>query len=197
MTAQNLAKREEARRVWRLNKKESIPVLEALETADISKDTYYNYKREYESDWEGQLLSAKDVEKRLERLSEELVDLREEAELVEERLDQAEEMTEAVEEVEDALVRADQAESHAYQAKQSLQTIERELGISIDAETGEVDTSLSEVAERQQRLGSQLTGLSGRVEELEETLEKEQRQRMEADDRIKKEIEESSGGLFG
>lgn len=191
MTAQNLAKREEARRVWRLNKKESIPVLEALETADISKDTYYSYKGEYESDWEGQLLSAKDVEERLERLSEELVDLREEAELVEERLDQAEEMTEAVEEVEDALVRADQAESHAYQAKQSLETIERELGISIDAETAEVDASLSEVAERQEQIGAEYSSLSGRVEELEETLAKEQRQRQDGDDNLREQIPES------
>lgn len=196
MSPQNLEKREEARRVWRLNKKESIPVLEALETADISKDTYYQYKNEYESDWEDQLLSAKDVEKRLERLSEELVDLRENAELVQERLDQAEEMTDAVAEVEDALVKADQAETHAYRARQSLQSIERELGVSIDPDSGEVEASLSELAERQGQLGTELSELGRRVDGLEETLRKEQRQRQEGDDRIKEMIPTSIWDLL-
>lgn len=78
--SENPVKREEARRVWRLNKKEGVPVLEALETADISKDTYYEYKAEYESEWEGQILTAEEVERELERLRGEITDLSEKAE---------------------------------------------------------------------------------------------------------------------
>lgn len=198
MTGQNLANREEARRVWRLNKKEGIPVLEALETANISKETYYSYKREHESDWENQLLSAKDLENRLEELSEELVDLREDAELVGERLDRAEDMTDAVKQVEDAVAAADSAESQAYRAERGLRQIEAELGVSIDPDDGEVLVSLEDVSDQQERLTNHLRSVTERVEELEETMRDEQQKRQEAHDKMRKKIEEvsDSGGLF-
>lgn len=78
----NPVKKEEARRVWRLNKKEGVPVLEALETADISKDTYYEYKADYEAEWEGQITTAEEIENELERLRGEISDLSERAEEV-------------------------------------------------------------------------------------------------------------------
>jgi chromosome segregation ATPase len=92
----NPAKREEARRVWRLNKKEGIPVLEALETADISKDTYYQYKSEYESEWEGEIHTAEEVERELERLRGEISDLMEKADDIGDRFGEIEEKFDSI-----------------------------------------------------------------------------------------------------
>lgn len=89
--ASEIEKREKARRVWRLNKKEGIPVLEALESVDIGKDAYYRIKDEKESDWQEEILTA-------EQLGDELAELREEVEALEERAEAAEaELAEAEE----------------------------------------------------------------------------------------------------
>lgn len=80
-----IAKREKARRVWRLNKKEGIPVLEALETVEISKDVYYRIKDNYEEEWEEEILTVEQIQKELSEAGERHEKLENKIEQLEER----------------------------------------------------------------------------------------------------------------
>lgn len=93
-----MVKREKARRVWRLNKKEGVPVLDALETADISKDVYYRIKDKYEEEWEEEILTVEQIQKQLSELSENLETLENRSRQVQDRLDQVRSDAHGVEE---------------------------------------------------------------------------------------------------
>jgi chromosome segregation ATPase len=67
-TTDKLQKREKSRRVWRLNKKEGIPVMEALDSVGISKDVYYRFKNEHEDEWENEITTAEELEDKLQEL---------------------------------------------------------------------------------------------------------------------------------
>jgi chromosome segregation ATPase len=84
-----IVKREKARRVWRLNKKEGIPVLEALDTVDISKDVYYRIKDEREEEWEEEILTVEQIQKRLSEVEEELERKENKLEQMEDRVQKA------------------------------------------------------------------------------------------------------------
>lgn len=93
-TTDKLQKREKSRRVWRLNKKEGIPVMEALDSVGISKDVYYRIKNEHEDTWENEITTAEELEDKLEELKRKtegferrLEDWREEAEEAKEYAD--------------------------------------------------------------------------------------------------------------
>jgi len=158
---QNVAKMEQARRVWRLNKKEGVPVLEALETAEISKDTYYEYKRKYESDWESQLLTVQEVEERLEELSDELNDLTDYAGTVEEKLEEADDTAEIVDRAHAAHERAAGAEELADRMERRLQQLEKRVGYQFDPD--EQDLTLEGMDER-------LNDFRKRLNSMEETV---------------------------
>jgi len=183
----NPVKREEARRVWRLNKKEGVPVLEALETADISKDTYYEYKAEYESEWEGQIVTAEEVERELERLRGEVSDLAERAaeidgefSEIEESFEEIEEQVAAertaarlwdrLEEIEWRVQRVDEQEEEAYTGRDrevlDLEKMREQLTTVIEKQR-----ELEELASRGVK-ESRVSKLEGRVERLQEELEK-------------------------
>jgi chromosome segregation ATPase len=83
-----MVKREKARRVWRLNKKEGVPVLDALETVDISKDVYYRIKDKYEGKWEDEILTVEQIQKRLSELSDTLETMENRTRQVQDRLDE-------------------------------------------------------------------------------------------------------------
>ena len=70
-TTDELQKREKSRRVWRLNKKEGIPVMEALDSVGISKDVYYRMKNEHEETWKNEITTAEELEDKLEELKRE------------------------------------------------------------------------------------------------------------------------------
>src|SRR6056297_139119 len=130
----NIAKREEARQVWRLNKKEGVPVLEALETANISKDTYYEYKGEYEDEWQNQLLTVSEIDEQLEKLSDELSDLREMADKVEGRLDGVDEIGQKMDRIERARSDWLDVDSKFRTHDQRLDALENEIGVDFDPE---------------------------------------------------------------
>jgi len=67
-TTDEIQKREKSRRVWRLNKKEGIPVMEALDSVGISKDVYYRQKNEHEDEWENEITTAEGLEDKLQEL---------------------------------------------------------------------------------------------------------------------------------
>lgn len=67
-TTDELQKREKSRRVWRLNKREGVPVLEALDAVGISKDVYYRLKNQYEEKWANEIVTAEGLEEKLEEL---------------------------------------------------------------------------------------------------------------------------------
>ena len=84
-----VAKKEKARRVWRLNKKEGVPVLEALETVDISKDVNYRIKDDWEEEWEEEILTVEQIQKRLAELDEKLEKRENKLQQLEERVQKA------------------------------------------------------------------------------------------------------------
>jgi len=67
-TTDEIQKREKSRRVWRLNKKEGIPVMEALDSVGISKDVYYRQKNEHEDTWQNEITTAEGLEDKLQEL---------------------------------------------------------------------------------------------------------------------------------
>lgn len=159
----NIAKREQARQVWRLNKKEDIPVLEALQTANISKDTYYEYKREYESDWENQLLTVQEVEERLDELSDQLSDMRELADTVEDQVEDVGGDTELIEKAEEAHSTAIQCQQSYSNIKLRMDKLEEEIGYSYDPEKDSPPKKVSEVSGQVAELKSQVEDMQDRV----------------------------------
>ena len=141
----NIAKREEARQVWRLNKKEGVPVLEALETANISKDTYYSYKGEYEDEWENQLLTVQEIDERVEKLSDELSDIREMADKVEGRLEGVDEIGQKMERIERARSDWLDVDNRFMSHGERLDAIEREIGVDFDPEEDGPPVTVEEV----------------------------------------------------
>lgn len=79
-TTDKLQKREKSRRVWRLNKREGVPVLEALEAVDISKDVYYRLKNQYEEKWQNEIITAEGLENKLQELDRRAEELEEKIE---------------------------------------------------------------------------------------------------------------------
>lgn len=79
-TTDELQKREKSRRVWRLNKREGVPVLEALDAVGISKDVYYRVKNQYEEKWENEIVTAEGLEEKLEELDRRADELEEKIE---------------------------------------------------------------------------------------------------------------------
>jgi len=74
-TTDELQKREKSRRVWRLNKREGVPVLEALDAVGISKDVYYRLKNQYEEKWANEIVTAEGLEEKLEELDRRATEL--------------------------------------------------------------------------------------------------------------------------
>jgi septation ring formation regulator EzrA len=191
----NPAKREEARRVWRLNKKEGVPVLEALESADISKDTYYEYKSEYESEWEGEITTAKEVERELESLRSKISDLSEKAESVDSRFSEVNEEFEEIEEQVQAERTARKLWDKMERFEWELQRLSEDVGKSYDAserKKGRVDlrqleANVRQLTERQEKIAARVeeSASEKRVSRLEDTIE-----------RLKREIKERPKNLM-
>jgi len=157
-----IAKKEKARRVWRLNKKEGIPVLEALETVDISKDVYYRIKDEYEEKWENEILTVEQIQKRLREVTETLEKREKKLEQVEERMYEARRMAG---EIEGAVVAEQQVSEHdreLEELRERVETLEAEGGLG-------QGPSLKQVMRKVRKLERQ--NLDGRVSTLEGDIE--------------------------
>lgn len=89
-TTDKLQKREKSRRVWRLNKKEGIPVMEALDSVGISKDVYYRIKNENEDKWQNEIITADELENKLEELQERVGEFESQLSEFEDRADEME-----------------------------------------------------------------------------------------------------------
>lgn len=178
----NPAKREEARRVWRLNKKEGVPVLEAIESADISKDTYYEYKSEYESEWEGEIVTAKEVERELESLRSKISDLSEKAESVDSRFSEVGEEFDKIEEQ----VKAERTARKLFKKMEALEweveKLSEDVGKNYDAKERKKDPvdlrqlrgNVHELKERQDKIAARVEekAEAKRVDVLERTVDR-------------------------
>lgn len=144
-----MVKREKARRVWRLNKKEGIPVLDALETVDISKDVYYRIKDEYEEKWEEEILTVEQIQKRLSEATEALDTLENRTGQVQERLDEVRADAREIETAADAYHHLHGLEYRLEDVERDLDEIAGELGKDrrSNVTVGELDSRLSNLEE--------------------------------------------------
>lgn len=126
-----IAKKEKARRVWRLNKKEGIPVLEALETVDISKDVYYRIKGNWEDKWEEEILTVEQIQKRLAEVDEKLEKREKKLKQLEDRILDARRIAGGIEGVEAVRERADEA----FETGRDLEDRVEHLEIEADIDT--------------------------------------------------------------
>jgi len=163
----NIAKREEARQVWRLNQKEGVPVLEALETANISKDTYYSYKNEYEDEWEDQLLTVQEIDEELEKLSDELSDIREMADKVEGRLEGVDEIGQKMDRIERARSDWLDVDDRFRNYGERLDALERELGVDFNPEKDGPPMTVEDVDKRVSGVEKHVSDLEDRLNDIE------------------------------
>lgn len=155
-----IAKKEKARRVWRLNKKEGIPVLEALETVDISKDVYYRIKGNWEDKWEEEILTVEQIQKRLAEVDEKLEKREKKLKQLEDRILDARRIAGGIEGVEAVRERADEA----FETGRDLEDRVEHLEIEADIDTHGGST-VGQLQDRVRQLESQ--NLPERVNHVE------------------------------
>jgi DNA repair exonuclease SbcCD ATPase subunit len=171
-TTDKLQKREKSRRVWRLNKKEGIPVMEALDSVGISKDVYYRIKNEHEDTWENEITTAEELEDKLE-------ELKRKTEGFERRLEGWREEAEEAKEYADDL----SLEKNWYQEVQDnqdkmikIENLLQKKGLDITDVDMETFQQLQEHYERLEGfaddLEAQIDSLENRMDEIEENQQK-------------------------
>ena len=166
-TTDKLQKREKSRRVWRLNKKEGIPVMEALDSVGISKDVYYRIKNEHEDTWENEITTAEELEDKLE-------ELKRKTEGFERRLEDWREKAEEAKEYADDL----SLEKNWYQEVQDnqdkmikIENLLQKKGLDITDVDMETFEQLQEHYQRLEELADDLEARLGRLERRMDDIE--------------------------
>lgn len=206
--AREIQKREKARRVWRLNKKEGIPVLEALESVDLGKDVYYRLKDEHEEAWEEEILTSEQIQEELEELQDQLRELREQGDRIEERFDEAEELAAELEQDVNWYERVGELEDRIFEQKMRLnnfaEMVQADLSTSLTTSTREetkerfeeervpegARVNFRDIARRVDQLESAVTEVQDAIQRMNDKVEQVREdardKRSELSDRIKR-----------
>lgn len=194
------AQEEKARRVWRLNQREGVPVLEALETVGISKDVYYRVKREKEEEWEETILSVEQIQNRLSE-ADELIEKREkQIETMRERLDDARSKLADIDDVSELEQDVRGNGSQIFQLEGKVEELERKVDSALREADLEKpmrtnDELRESVEETEERMREHVGEVQSTVEELAEVVNSH----TERIEKLEEQKEESdgSGGLLG
>jgi chromosome segregation ATPase len=182
-----IAKKEKARRVWRLNKKEGVPVLEALETVDISKDVYYRIKGDWEDEWEEEILTVEQIQKRLAEVDEKLEKREKKLEQLEDRILEARRVAGDIDSIEAVRERATEAVDTGRDLEDRVERLEIEADITT---TG--GSTVGQLKKRVRQLEEQnLPERVNRVERVSKSANSRAEKNTERISRVESEIPES------
>lgn len=194
-TTDKLQKREKSRRVWRLNKKEGIPVMEALDSVGISKDVYYRIKNENEDKWQNEIITADELENKLEELQERVGEFEDNLSEFEERADKMESRAQSLSFEANYYERVNDMEDRMIGIENLLERADIDLDDVDDMEgVSGHERDIEEIKEYLQQFNQSIQTLDERVNDIAQSQEKLESKvrKLEARD-----VPESVFDLFG
>jgi DNA repair exonuclease SbcCD ATPase subunit len=194
-TTDKLQKREKSRRVWRLNKKEGIPVMEALDSVGISKDVYYRIKNENEDKWQNEIITADELENKLEELQERVGEFEDNLSEFEERADKMESRAQSLSLEANYYERVNDMEDRMIGIENLLERADIDLDDVDDMEgVSGHERDIEEIKEYLQQFNQSIQTLDDRVNDIAQSQEKLESKvrKLEARD-----VPESVFDLFG
>jgi prefoldin subunit 5 len=194
-TTDKLQKREKSRRVWRLNKKEGIPVMEALDSVGISKDVYYRIKNENEDKWQNEIITADELENKLEELQERVGEFEDNLSEFEERADKMESRAQSLSLEANYYERVNDMEDRMIGIENLLERADIDLDDVDDMEgVSGHERDIEEIKEYLQQFNQSIQTLDERVNDIAQSQEKLESKvrKLEARD-----VPESVFDLFG
>lgn len=194
-TTDKLQKREKSRRVWRLNKKEGIPVMEALDSVGISKDVYYRIKNENEDKWQNEIITADELENKLEELQERVGKFEDNLSEFEDRADKMESRAESLSFEANYYERVNDMEDRMIGIENLLERADIDLDDVDDMEgVSGHERDIEEIKEYLQQFNQSIQTLDDRVNDIAQSQEKLESKvrKLEARD-----VPESVFDLFG
>ena len=194
-TTDKLQKREKSRRVWRLNKKEGIPVMEALDSVGISKDVYYRIKNENEDKWQNEIITADELENKLEELQERVGEFESQLSEFEERADKMESRAQSLSFEANYYERVNDMEDRMIGIENLLERADIDLDDVDDMEgVSGHERDIEEIKEYLQQFNQSIQTLDDRVNDIAQSQEKLESKvrKLEARD-----VPESVFDLFG